>query len=133
MPIYEPGLPRSIARSAGRLHSPPAGPGAEHTRLLFRGRGGRRQPTPGRRPVVGANRGGDAMPSFDRHALVHEVERCRWDGRSIRRALDQRGSRFSYVSCPEFLKEARLEDFLAPEPRSGGRTVGAGPATRSST
>ncbi len=117
MPIYEPGLPESIARSAGRLHfSTELAPALEHARLLFVAVG--TPPTySGDADLSSVHAVVDAMPSSDRHALVMKSTVPVGTGGSIRRALDQRGkSGFSYVSCPEFLKEgSALEDFLAPD------------------
>jgi UDPglucose 6-dehydrogenase len=117
MPIYEPGLTESIARSAGRLHfSTELAPALEHARLLFVAVG--TPPTySGDADLSSVHAVVDAMPSSDRHALVMKSTVPVGTGGSIRRALDQRGkSGFSYVSCPEFLKEgSALEDFLAPD------------------
>jgi UDPglucose 6-dehydrogenase len=57
------------------------------------------------------------MPASDRHALVMKSTVPVGTGEAIRRALRERGKDgFSYVSCPEFLKEgSALEDFLAPD------------------
>ncbi len=117
LPIYEPGLAESIARSEGRLHfSTELGPALEHTRLLFVAVG--TPPTySGDADLSAVHAVVDAMPASERHALVMKSTVPVGTGGSIRRALDQRGkSGFSYVSCPEFLKEgSALEDFLAPD------------------
>ncbi len=117
LPIYEPGLAESIARSAGRLHfSTELTPALEHARLLFVAVG--TPPTYSGDADLSAVRAVvDAMPASDRHALVMKSTVPVGTGSSIRRVLDQHGkSGFSYVSCPEFLKEgSALEDFLAPD------------------
>ena len=59
----------------------------------------------------------DSMPPSDRHAIVMKSTVPVGTGAAIRRILDARGkSGFSYVSCPEFLKEgSALEDFRKPD------------------
>jgi UDPglucose 6-dehydrogenase len=117
LPIYEPGLADSIARSEGRLHfSTELAPALEHARLLFVAVG--TPPTySGDADLSAVHAVVDAMPASDRHALVMKSTVPVGTGGSIRRAFDQRGkSGFSYVSCPEFLKEgSALSDFLAPD------------------
>ncbi|HET9718824.1 MAG TPA: UDP-glucose/GDP-mannose dehydrogenase family protein [Solirubrobacteraceae bacterium] len=117
VPIYEPGLAESITRSAGRLHfSTELAPALEHSRLLFVAVG--TPPTySGDADLSAVHAVVDSMPASERHALVMKSTVPVGTGGSIRRALDQRGkSGFSYVSCPEFLKEgSALEDFLAPD------------------
>jgi UDPglucose 6-dehydrogenase len=117
VPIYEPGLAESIERSAGRLHfSTDLAPALEHARLLFVAVG--TPPTySGDADLSAVHAVVDAMPASDRHALVMKSTVPVGTGDSIRRAFAQRGKAgFSYVSCPEFLKEgSALEDFLAPD------------------
>jgi UDPglucose 6-dehydrogenase len=117
LPIYEPGLAESIARSGERLHfSTELAPALEHARLLFVAVG--TPPTySGDADLSAVHAVVDAMPASDRHALVMKSTVPVGTGGSIRRAFDQRGkSGFSYVSCPEFLKEgSALQDFLAPD------------------
>jgi UDPglucose 6-dehydrogenase len=59
----------------------------------------------------------DAMPGFDHHALVMKSTVPVGTGSAIKRRLKQTGkSGFSYVSCPEFLKEGTaMHDFLHPD------------------
>jgi UDPglucose 6-dehydrogenase len=117
VPIYEPGLAESIARSAGRLHfSTELAPALEHARLLFVAVG--TPPTySGDADLSAVHAVVDAMPASDHHALVMKSTVPVGTGQSIRRVFSQRGKAgFSYVSCPEFLKEgSALEDFLAPD------------------
>ena len=76
----------------------------------------RRRPTPvtrtfGRLPVV------DAMPPSDTHALVMKSTVPCGTGNHIKRRFRETGKEgFSYVSCPEFLKEgSAVADFLEPD------------------
>jgi len=57
------------------------------------------------------------MPASNRHALVMKSTVPVGTGASIKRLFAERGkSGFTYVSCPEFLKEgSALEDFLHPD------------------
>ena len=117
IPIYEPGLADSIAASAGRLHfGTDLAPALEHARLLFVAVG--TPPTySGDADLSAVHAVVDAMPASDRHALVMKSTVPVGTGVSIRRTLDERGkSGFSYVSCPEFLKEgSALADFRQPD------------------
>jgi UDPglucose 6-dehydrogenase len=117
VPIYEPGLAESIAANRERLHFlTDLGPALEHARLLFVAVG--TPPTySGDADLSAVHAVVDAMPASDRHALVMKSTVPVGTGASIRRVLDERGkSGFSYVSCPEFLKEgSALEDFRAPD------------------
>jgi UDPglucose 6-dehydrogenase len=117
IPIYEPGLVESIAASGERLHfSTVLAPALEHARLLFVAVG--TPPTySGDADLSAVHAVVDAMPASDRHALVMKSTVPVGTGSSIRRTLDERGkSGFSYVSCPEFLKEgSALADFRAPD------------------
>jgi UDPglucose 6-dehydrogenase len=117
IPIYEPGLAESVARSAGRLHfSTELAPALEHARVLFVAVG--TPPTySGDADLTSVHAVVDAMPASDRHALVMKSTVPVGTGNAIRRALDERGKAgFSYVSCPEFLKEgSALADFLKPD------------------
>jgi UDPglucose 6-dehydrogenase len=117
VPIYEPGLAESIARSEGRLHfSTELGAALEHARLLFVAVG--TPPTySGDADLSAVHAVVDAMPASDRHSLVMKSTVPVGTGAAIRRALGQRGkSGLSYVSCPEFLKEGTaLEDFRSPD------------------
>ena len=56
------------------------------------------------------------MPASDRHALVMKSTVPVGTGETIKRAFAEQGKGFSYVSCPEFLKEgSAVEDFLHPD------------------
>jgi UDPglucose 6-dehydrogenase len=117
IPIYEPGLAESIARSGSRLHfSTDLAPALEHARLLFVAVG--TPPTySGDADLSAVHAVVDSMPPSDRHALVMKSTVPVGTGASIRRVLDERGrAGYSYVSCPEFLKEgSALEDFRHPD------------------
>ena len=117
IPIYEPGLAESIERTKGRLHfSTELAPALEHARLLFVAVG--TPPTySGDADLSAVHAVVDSMPASDTHALVMKSTVPVGTGSAIRRILDERGkSGFSYVSCPEFLKEgSALEDFLHPD------------------
>ncbi len=117
IPIYEPGLPESLARNSERLHfSTELGPALEHARLLFVAVG--TPPTySGDADLSSVNAVVRAMPPSDGHALVMKSTVPVGTGAAIRREFAKQGkSGFAYVSCPEFLKEgSALEDFLAPD------------------
>ncbi|MBO0768230.1 MAG: UDP-glucose/GDP-mannose dehydrogenase family protein [Solirubrobacterales bacterium] len=117
VPIFEPGLAESIAANRERLHfSTELAPALEHARLLFVAVG--TPPTySGDADLSAVHAVVDAMPTSDHHALVMKSTVPVGTGESIRRAFDQRGkSGFSYVSCPEFLKEgSALADFRQPD------------------
>ena len=117
IPIYEPGLAESVARSAARLHfSTELAPALEHARLLFVAVG--TPPTySGDADLSAVHAVVDAMPASDHHALVMKSTVPVGTGEAIRRVLRERGKDgFSYVSCPEFLKEgSALEDFVHPD------------------
>ncbi len=58
----------------------------------------------------------DAMPASDSHALVMKSTVPVGTGRTVKRKFAEQGKGFSYVSCPEFLKEgSALKDFLEPD------------------
>src|ERR1700727_2927960 len=134
IPIYEPGLAESIARSRGRLHfGTDLAPALEHARLLFVAVG--TPPTySGDADLSAVHAVVDAMPASDHHALVMKSTVPVGTGASIKRIFAEHGkSGFAYVSCPEFLKEgSALADFLAPDRvviGGGGDWAGdAGPA-----
>ena len=117
IPIYEPGLAESIAASGERIHfSTELAPALEHARLLFVAVG--TPPTySGDADLSAVHAVVDAMPVSDHHALVMKSTVPVGTGAAIRRVLDERGkSGFSYVSCPEFLKEgSALQDFREPD------------------
>jgi UDPglucose 6-dehydrogenase len=117
IPIYEPGLPESVARNRERLHFgtelPPA---LEHARLLFVAVG--TPPTySGDADLSAVHAVVGAMPPSDSHALVMKSTVPVGTGAAIRRIFRDQGKEgFAYVSCPEFLKEgSALEDFLHPD------------------
>src|SRR6202012_6058721 len=117
IPIYEPGLAESLARSAGRLHfSTELAPALEHAQLLFVAVG--TPPTySGDADLSAVHAVVDAMPASDHHALVMKSTVPVGTGASIKRIFAEHGkSGFAYVSCPEILKEgSALEDFLEPD------------------
>jgi UDPglucose 6-dehydrogenase len=117
VPIYEPGLGESIAACADRLHfGTELAPALEHARLLFVAVG--TPPTySGDADLSAVHAVVEAMPASDQHALVMKSTVPVGTGASIRRALAEQGkAAFSYVSCPEFLKEgSALEDFRHPD------------------
>src|SRR3984957_15865643 len=117
IPIYEPGLAESVARSAGRLHfSTELAPALEHARLLFVAVG--TPPTySGDADLSAVNAVVAEMPASDQHALVMKSTVPVGTGSAIQRVLVAQGKGgFAYVSCPEFLKEgSALEDFRAPD------------------
>jgi UDPglucose 6-dehydrogenase len=117
IPIYEPGLAESVAASAGRLHfTTDLGPALEHARLLFVAVG--TPPTySGDADLSAVNAVVEAIPVSQERALVMKSTVPVGTGTAIRRVLDDNGkSNFSYVSCPEFLKEgSALEDFRHPD------------------
>lgn len=117
VPIYEPGLAESIAANRERIHfSTDLAPALEHARLLFVAVG--TPPTySGDADLSAVHAVVDAMPASDHHALVMKSTVPVGTGSTIRRTLNERGkSGFSYVSCPEFLKEGTaLADFRHPD------------------
>jgi UDPglucose 6-dehydrogenase len=117
IPIYEPGLAESIAACAARLHfTTDLAPALEHSRLLFVAVG--TPPTySGDADLSAVNAVVAAVPASGQHALVMKSTVPVGTGAAIRRELDRTGkSDFSYVSCPEFLKEgSALEDFRQPD------------------
>jgi UDPglucose 6-dehydrogenase len=119
VPIYEPGLQELLARNAERLHfsTDPSGP-LEHTRLLFVAVG--TPPThSGDADLSAVHQVVDSMPAAGGggHALVMKSTVPCGTGASIKRMFGEAGkSSFSYVSCPEFLKEgSAVKDFLNPD------------------
>jgi UDPglucose 6-dehydrogenase len=117
IPIYEPGLAESVARNRERLHfSTDLTPSLEHARLMFVAVG--TPPTySGDADLSAVNAVVGRMPASDRHALVMKSTVPVGTGASIKRVFAAQGKhRFSYVSCPEFLKEgSALEDFRHPD------------------
>jgi UDPglucose 6-dehydrogenase len=117
VPIYEPGLAECLAANRARLHFEcELGPALEHARLLFVAVG--TPPTYSGDPDLSAVHAVvEAVPASDRHALVMKSTVPVGTGQAIRRILAAEGKHgFSYVSCPEFLKEgSALADFRAPD------------------
>jgi UDPglucose 6-dehydrogenase len=117
MPIYEPGLEELMARNSDRLHfSTELAPALEHARLLFVAVG--TPPThSGDADLSAVHAVVDSMPSPDGHALVMKSTVPCGTGANIRRIFSDGGkSGFSYVSCPEFLKEgSAVADFMHPD------------------
>ena len=117
IPIYEPGLAELVRKHEGRLHfSTDLAPALEHARLLFVAVG--TPPTySGDADLSSVHAVVEAMPPSDRHALVMKSTVPVGTGSSIKRMFRSQGKEgFSYVSCPEFLKEgSAIADFLAPD------------------
>ncbi|MHB1570750.1 MAG: UDP-glucose dehydrogenase family protein [Solirubrobacteraceae bacterium] len=117
IPIYEPGLEEAIAANRERLHfSTDLAPALEHARLLFVAVG--TPPTySGDADLTAVHAVVSAMPASDRHALVMKSTVPVGTGAAIQRIFaDQGKSGFTYVSCPEFLKEgSALQDFMEPD------------------
>ena len=117
VPIYEPGLQELLARNAQRLHFSTDLSGAlEHARLLFVAVG--TPPThSGDADLSAVHEVVDSMPAGDGHALVMKSTVPCGTGANIKRIFREEGkSMFSYVSCPEFLKEgSAVKDFLNPD------------------
>ncbi|HXP99839.1 MAG TPA: UDP-glucose/GDP-mannose dehydrogenase family protein [Solirubrobacteraceae bacterium] len=117
VPIYEPGLAELMAKNRERLHfSTELAPALEHARLLFVAVG--TPPThSGDADLSAVHAVVDSMPTPDGHALVMKSTVPCGTGANIRRIFKERGkSGFSYVSCPEFLKEgSAVADFLHPD------------------
>jgi UDPglucose 6-dehydrogenase len=117
IPIYEPGLEECVERNRSRLHfSTELAPALEHARLLFVAVG--TPPTySGDADLSAVHAVVDALPSSGQHALVMKSTVPVGTGAAIKRTFaDRAKSGFSYVSCPEFLKEgSALEDFLQPD------------------
>jgi UDPglucose 6-dehydrogenase len=117
VPIYEPGLAELLAKHVGRLHfSTDLAPALEHARLLFVAVG--TPPThSGDADLSAVHQVVDSMPASKEHALVMKSTVPCGTGSSIKRIFRDKGkSGFSYVSCPEFLKEgSAVKDFLNPD------------------
>src|SRR3712207_4469608 len=117
IPIYEPGLAELVEKNRERLHfSTNLADALEHARLLFVAVG--TPPTySGDADLSAVHADVDAMPaSSDRHALVMKSTAPVGTGATIKRLFAEQGKGFSYVSCPEFLKEgSAVKDFLAPD------------------
>ena len=117
VPIHEPGLAEAIERNRERLHfSTDLGEALEHARLLFVAVG--TPPTySGDADLSAVHAVVEAMPPSDHHALVMKSTVPVGTGEAIERIFAEQGKEgFSYVSCPEFLKEGTaLADFLDPD------------------
>src|ERR687891_167270 len=116
IPIWEPGLAELVAEHRERLHfSTELGPALEHARLLLVAVG--TPPTySGDADLSAVHAVVEAMPASDRHALVMKSTVPVGTGATIKRLFAEQGKGFSYVSCPEFLKEgSAIKDFLEPD------------------
>jgi UDPglucose 6-dehydrogenase len=117
VPIYEPGLEELLARHSARLHfSTELGDALQHARLLFVAVG--TPPThSGDADLSAVHQVVDSMPALDGHALVMKSTVPCGTGANVKRIFRERGKAgFSYVSCPEFLKEgSAVGDFLNPD------------------
>src|SRR3954471_17928522 len=116
VPIWEPGLEELVARHRDRLHfSTDLAEALEHARLLFVAVG--TPPTySGDADLSAVHAVVDAMPASDEHALVMKSTVPVGTGESIERVFAAQSKGFSYVSCPEFLKEgSAVKDFLEPD------------------
>src|SRR6195952_4643844 len=117
IPIYEPGLTELIEKNKARLHfSTDISVALEHARLLFVAVG--TPPTySGDADLSAVHAVVASMPESDHHALVMKSTVPAGTGESIKRLFKETGKdRFSYVSCPEFLKEgSAVKDFLEPD------------------
>ncbi|HEX2412487.1 MAG TPA: UDP-glucose/GDP-mannose dehydrogenase family protein [Solirubrobacteraceae bacterium] len=117
VPIWEPGLEELVARHRNRMHfSTNLADALEHARLLFVAVG--TPPTySGDADLSAVHAVVEAMPASDHHALVMKSTVPVGTGDSIKRAFEEQGKGgFSYVSCPEFLKEgSAVKDFLEPD------------------
>src|SRR5919199_1878305 len=117
IPIWEPGLEDLVARHRDRMHfSTDLSDALEHARLLFVAVG--TPPTySGDADLSAVHAVVDAMPPSDRHALVMKSTVPVGTGETIKRAFAEQGKPgFSYVACPEFLKEgSAVRDFLEPD------------------
>src|SRR4051794_38873849 len=117
IPIYEPGLAELVLKHKDRLHfSTDIADALEHARLLFVAVG--TPPTySGDADLSAVFSVVGAMPASDRHALVMKSTVPCGTGHHIKRRFAETGkSGFSYVSCPEFLKEgSAVADFLDPD------------------
>jgi UDPglucose 6-dehydrogenase len=117
VPIYEPGLEELLARNSERLRFSTELTGAlEHTRLLFVAVG--TPPThSGDADLSAVHQVVDSMPASNRHALVMKSTVPCGTGANVKRIFRERGKGgFSYVSCPEFLKEgSAVKDFMNPD------------------
>src|SRR3954462_10434826 len=115
-PIWEPGLEALVARHRDRMHfSTDLAEALEHARLLFVAVG--TPPTySGDADLSAVHAVVETMPPSDEHALVMKSTVPVGTGEMIKRKFAEQEKGFSYVSCPEFLKEGSvLKDFLEPD------------------
>jgi UDPglucose 6-dehydrogenase len=117
IPIYEPGLGELVEKNRERMHfSTDLAPALEAARLLFVAVG--TPPTySGDADLSAVHAVVASMPPSDRHALVMKSTVPSGTGAAIKRVFAEQGKGgFSYVSCPEFLKEgSAVPDFLHPD------------------
>src|SRR3954453_2699251 len=117
IPIWEPGLEELVAKNRERMHfSTDIKDALDHARLLFVAVG--TPPTySGDADLSAVFSVVDAMPPSDAHALVMKSTVPCGTGDHIKRRFRDTGKEgFSYVSCPEFLKEgSAVVDFLEPD------------------
>jgi UDPglucose 6-dehydrogenase len=117
IPIYEPGLGELMARNRERLRfSTDLSPALENARLLFVAVG--TPPThSGDADLSAVHAVVESMPEPDGHALVMKSTVPCGTGANIRRIFSECGKDgYSYVSCPEFLKEgSAVTDFMQPD------------------
>jgi UDPglucose 6-dehydrogenase len=115
--IYEPGLPELVESVRDRLRfSTDLAPAVEHARLLFVAVG-----TPstysGDPDLSAVHAVIRALPEARERAVVMKSTVPCGTGASIQRALVEQGKDgYTYVSCPEFLREgSAVADFRAPD------------------
>jgi UDPglucose 6-dehydrogenase len=117
IPIWEPGLQEMVERNRERMHfSTNLADALDHARLLFVAVG--TPPTySGDADLSAVHAVVDAMPASDSHALVMKSTVPCGTGETIKRIFREQGKGgFSYISCPEFLKEgSAVKDFLSPD------------------
>jgi UDPglucose 6-dehydrogenase len=116
IPIYEPGLAELVEKNRERLHfTTELSEALDRARLLFVAVG--TPPTySGDADLSAVHAVVGAMPASDRHALVMKSTVPVGTGEAIKRVFEEQGKGFSYVSCPEFLKEGTaIADFLDPD------------------
>src|SRR3954468_9312055 len=116
IPIWEPGLEELVARHRDRIKfSTDLRDALANTRLLFVA-GGTPPTYSGDADLSAVHAVVDAMPASDGHALVMKSTVPVGTGETIKRTFAEQGKGFSYVSCPEFLKEgSAIKDFLQPD------------------
>jgi UDPglucose 6-dehydrogenase len=116
IPIYEPGLADIVKECKDRLHfSTDIADALENAKLLFVAVG--TPPTySGDADLSAVHAVVDSMPASDEHALVMKSTVPVGTGAVIKRKFAEAKKNFSYVSCPEFLKEgSAIADFLEPD------------------